>query len=249
MNKPGVLFLTLLLALTSQAVFARAADKTITFAVDANYPPMEYIDSGNRIVGFSIDYFTAVCRESGLTAEFKQVDWDHIFKGLDQGEYDVVMSSVTITRERRQKMDFTIPYYVVRQSLVVPAASELNNIRQLKDRRVGTQAGTTATDIVEGIPGAVSSTYESPGEAIAALAKGEVDAVVCEDMVGAAFVSDPAYAGKLKTASVINTPGAEEIYAAAVRKNNLEVLIALNEGIKAVKAKGIDGELRRKWFK
>lgn len=249
MNKLGAVCLALIMILTSQAVWAQLENKTITFAVDPNYPPMENVDSSGRIVGYSIDFFTAVCRESGLEAVFKKTDWDNIFVGLERGEYDAVMSSVTITPERRRTMDFTIPYYVVRQSLVVPVNSPLDNIRQLKDQRVGTQADTTATDIVAGIPGAISQTYEGPGEAIAALAKGELDAVICEDMVGAAFVSDPAYAGKLKTASIINTPGAEEIYAVAVRKNNLDVLIALNEGIKAVKAKGIEAELRRQWFK
>ena len=248
MNKLGAVFLTLLLALTCQTAWAQTEKKTITFAVAPDYPPMEYIDSG-QIVGFSVDYVTAACREAGLDAEFTKVEWDHIFVGLDRGDYDAVMSSVTITPERRRTMDFTIPYYVVRQSLVVPVNSSLNNIRQLKGQRVGTQADTTATGLVESVSGAISVTYEGPGAAMAALAKGELDAVVCEDMVGAAFLADPAYAGKLKTASIINTPGAEEIYAAAVRKGNLDVLIPLNEGLKAVKAKGIDEEIRRKWFK
>ena len=248
MNKPGALLLTFLLALTCHTAWAGLEKKTVTFAVDPNYPPMEFIEGG-QMVGFSIDYFTAVCRESGLTAEFLNTGWDGIFEGLDQGKYDAVMSSVTITPERRQTMDFTIPYYVVRQSLVVRADSSLNNIRQLKDQRVGTQEETTATGIAEGTPGAVSLTYKSVGEAIAALAKNEVDAVICEDMVGAAFLGDPAYSGKLKTASIINTPGAEELYAVAVRRGNLDVLIALNEGLKAVKVKGLDEELRRKWFK
>lgn len=248
MNKPGAVFLSLLLVLTCQTAWAELEKKTLTFAVDASYPPMEYVDGG-RVVGFGVDYFTAVCRESGLNAEFQSVNWDEIFEGLNQGKYDAVMSSVTITPERRRKMDFTIPYYVVRQSLLVPADSSVTNIRQLKDQRVGTQEETTATNVVAGIPGAVSTTYETVGEAIAALAKGELEAVVCEDMVGATFLADPAYAGKLKTASIINTPGAEELYGVAVRQGNLEVLIALNEGIKAVKAKGLEEELRRKWFK
>jgi len=251
MNKPGAVLITLLLALTCQTAWAGLDKKTITFAVDPNYPPLEYLDSGGRMVGFSIDYFQAVCREAGLTAEFINgvIDWDNLSGGLDQQDYDAILSSVTINQERRRKMDFTIPYYVVRQSLLVRPDSSLSSILELKDHSVGTQAGTTATMTVEKIPGVISRPYPEIGEAIAALAKGELDAVVCEDVVGAAFQADPAYAGKIKTAAVINTPGAEELYAVAVRKGNLDVLIALNDGIKAVKAKGLDDELRRKWFK
>lgn len=241
-----VFALTLFLAAGS--ALAQDDKKTLTFAVDPNWPPLEFIDSGGQIIGYAVDYFTAVCRESGLEAKFVKQDWDSIFTDLNAGKYDAVMASVTITPERRQQMDFTIPYYIVRQSLVVPRASSLSDLRQLQDRKTGTQAETTATGIVEKIPGVVSITYPSIEDAIAALAKGELEAVVCEDVVATDFLSRPEFTGKMKIASVINTPGAEELYAVAVRKNNLKVLVPLNDGIKAVKEKGLEAELRRKWF-
>jgi ABC-type amino acid transport/signal transduction systems, periplasmic component/domain len=224
-------------------------EKTVVFAVDPNWPPLEFLDSNQRIIGYAADFFTAVCREVGLKAEFVKVDWEQIFSGLEAGKFDAVMSSVTVTPERRRTMDFTIPYYIVRQSLLVPHNSSLNNIRQLAGQKTGTQVETTATEIVEKIPGAVSVTYPSIEDAIKALAAGELDAVICEDVVAANYLGQSDLAAKVKMASIIDTPGAEELYSVAVKKNNLKVLVPLNDGIKAVRTKGLEEELRRKWFK
>ncbi len=249
MNKLRIMLIAVILALTAGSAQARADSQTVvTFAVDPTWPPLEFVDAGGQIVGYSVDFFAAVCREAGREAKFQKSDWEGIFDGLDAGKYDAVMSSVTITPDRRQKMDFTIPYFIVRQSLVVPRASDLNNIRQLKDQRVGTQVETTATEIVEKIPGVVSKTYPSIEDALKALGAGELDAVVCEEVVATSYLGRPEFSGQAQMASVIDTPGAEELYGAAVRRNNLETLVMLNDGIKQVKAKGIDAELRRKWF-
>ncbi|UQZ88202.1 basic amino acid ABC transporter substrate-binding protein [Deltaproteobacteria bacterium Smac51] len=248
MKKLSVFILAAVMALAASSLFARSGEKTITIAVDPNWPPLEFIDDNNQIVGFGIDYLTAACRESGYEAKFVKTDWDVIFSDLDAGKYDAVMSSVTVTNERRAVMDFTIPYYIVRQCLLIPINSPLDNIRQLSGQRVGTQAETTATEIVEKVTGAKSSTFPDIETAINALAAGELDAVICEDVVAADFLGNPAIKSKVKIASVIDTPGAEELYAVAVKKNNLDVLVALNDGIKAVKSKGTEAELLRKWF-
>ena len=248
MKKLAAIILVAGLVLNPAAALADDGRRVVTFAVDPNWPPLEFLDSGGQMVGYAIDYFTAVCRESGLEAKFVKSDWDGIFDRLDAGDYDAVMASVTVTPERRAKMDFTIPYYIVRQSLLVPANSQLANIRQLSGQKVGTQSETTATGIVEKLPGAVSQTYPNIEDAINALAAGDLDVVICEDVVASSFLSQPSYSGKIKMASVINTPGAEELYAVAVKKDNLEILVPLNDGIKAIKAKGLETELRRKWM-
>lgn len=248
MNKLRTLLVIVALTLAAGSALAQDGDKTVVFAVDPTWPPLEFTDSSGQTIGYSVDYFTAVCRESGREANFIKADWDTIFSDLDAGKFDAVMSSVTVTPERRQKMDFTIPYFIVRQSLVVARNSDLTSIHQLKDKRVGTQEATTATEIVEKIPGVISKTFPTIEDSLKAVIAGEADAVICEEVVATNFLSQPDFSGKIKMATVINTPGAEELYAVAVRKNNLPVLVMLNDGIKAVKAKGIEAELRRKWF-
>lgn len=248
MKKIMLMLLVLAQAAAAGGLWGQETDGKVLFAVDPTYPPMEFLENGNQVAGYGVDYFTAVCRESGLKAEFRSVEWDGIFDRLNSGEFDAVMSSVTITPERHKVMDFTIPYYIVHQSLIVPQNSNVSDIRQLNGLKVGTQSGTTSTEVVDKIPEAESAPFHSVEEAIKSLAAGKLDAIVCEDVVGGSFLKQPTYAGKIKMASVIKTPGAEELYAVTVRKGNLKILVALNDGIKAVKAKGIEAELRRKWI-
>ena len=220
----------------------------IRVAVEPNWPPMELLDDGGRVVGYSVDYFQAVCREAGCELELVKTPWDDIFTGLKDKRWDMVISSVTITPERRREMNFSIPYYIVRQSLVTPTASAYTSPRQLKGLKVGVQGGTTAEDLLAKTSEAEMVPFEDIEEALAALAKGELAAVVCEDIVAQAFITGPDYAGRLKMAAVIETPGAEELYGAAMRLEDLELLIMINDGIKAVRDKGLDEAIRRKWF-
>ena len=96
----------------------------IVIATDATWPPMEMVDEAKEIVGFDIDLMNAAAKEGGFAVEFKNTAWDGIFAGLEAGEYDAVMSSVTITDERKKTMDFSDPYINAGQILVVPRSCE-----------------------------------------------------------------------------------------------------------------------------
>lgn len=106
--------------LVAMSLSAMAAPRTIKVATDATWPPMEMVDANKKIVGYDIDFLTAVAKEAGVTVEFKNTAWDGIFAGLDSGQYDAIISSVTITNERKAKYDFTEPYTSIGQILVVP---------------------------------------------------------------------------------------------------------------------------------
>src|SRR5690554_291700 len=102
-----------LVALTAVTLFAggkqEAADgpRTLVVATDATWPPMEYINTDQEIVGFDIDFMNAVADAAGFNVEFQNTAWDGIFAGLANGDYDAVISSVTITDERKRTMDFS----------------------------------------------------------------------------------------------------------------------------------------------
>ena len=90
----------------------------IVIASDATFPPMEMVDENKNIVGLDMDLMNLAAKAGGFTVEFKNTAWDGIFAGLDNGKYDAVMSSVTITDERKKTMDFSIPYFNAGQILV-----------------------------------------------------------------------------------------------------------------------------------
>jgi polar amino acid transport system substrate-binding protein len=245
MLKKVVLF-AMALMLMSGAVWAQ--EKTIVFATDSTWPPMEFVNENKEIVGFAIDYMTEAGKLAGFKAEFKAVAWDGIFAGLAGGQYDAICSSVSITEERKGKMDFSEPYFKVRQAVVVRKDSEAKSLEDLKGKQVGSQISTTGTFAVQKVEGVVSKTYDEVGLAIEDLFNGRIDAVVCDDPVAANYaLQNEKYKAALKIAAVIES-GEVEFYGIAVNKGNAEVLALVNKGIAAVQEKGIDKELIKKWI-
>ena len=245
MTRTLLLGLTLLMALTSSAL---AAPKKFVVAHDATWPPMEYMDESRKIVGYSVDYIDAVAKEAGFEVEHKSVAWEGIFAGLAAKKYDIISSSVTITDERKKILDFTDPYYEVRQALVVPNSIEAKGLEDMKGKEVGSQIGTTGFMAVKAAPGVKSKSYDEIGMAMAAMAAGRIQGVVADDSTAKNFIlANPEYAKSMKLAAIL--PSAEpEYYGFAVEKGNKELAALLNKGIAAVKAKGIEAELRKKWI-
>src|SRR5690242_1657296 len=135
---------TAAILIAALSITAFAAPKTIKVATDATWPPMEMVDASKKIVGYDIDFMNAVAKEAGVTVEFKNTAWDGIFAGLDSGQYDAIISSVTITNERKAKYDFTDAYTSIGQILVVPKTDKTTKtIADLRGKKVGSQIGTT----------------------------------------------------------------------------------------------------------
>lgn len=221
--------------------------RTIVIAQDATWPPMEFVNENKQIVGFDTDYMKAAAKEAGYRVEFKNVAWDGIFGGLAAGKYDAVCSSVTITDERKKTMDFSIPYFKVRQALVVPKSSTAKSLEDMKGKTVGAQIGTTGYFAIKDVSGVEAKSYDEIGLAMEDLFNGRIDGVVCDDPVAAQYALQKAeYGAKLKIAAVLDT--GDEYYGVAVKKGNKEVLDLINKGIKAVQEKGIDKKLRAKWI-
>ena len=234
--------LTLLVALSGPV----RAETTIVFATDATWPPMEMVNDQKQVVGYSIDYMTAAGKEAGFTPVFKNTAWDGIFAGLSANKYDAIVSSVSITEERKKAMDFSEPYYTVRQALIVPKTSTAKSLADLKGQKVGGQIGTTGYFAIKAAEGVEAKSYDEVGLAMEDLNVGRIAAVVCDDPVAANYALDK-YKDTLKIAMVIET-GEAEHYGVAVQKGNTKTLELINKGILAVKAKGIDKELMRKWM-
>ena len=236
------------LTLVTMAVMCGSAwaEKTLVFATDATWPPMEFVNADKNIVGYSIDFLTAAGKEAGFKAEFKNTAWDGIFAGLASGRYDSISSSVSITEERQKKMDFSAPYFVVQQALIVQKDSKAAGLGDLKGKKVGGQIGTTGYFAIKAAEGLEAKSYDEIGLAMEDLNVGRIAAVVCDDPVAANYALIK-YKDTLKIAGVIKSDK-PEYYGFPVKKGNKEVLDLINKGIEAVKAKGIDTELKKKWI-
>jgi polar amino acid transport system substrate-binding protein len=225
-----------------------AAEKTIVVATDATWPPMEMLDKDKNIIGYDIDFLNAVAKEAGFKVEYKNTAWDGIFGGLDLGKYDAVISSVTITEERKKTFDFSLPYINAGQVLIVPKDLEgVKALADMKGKKVGAQIGTTGSMEVKKVDGVELKNYDEIGLAFEDMAAGRIQGVVCDTPVAADYALErEEYKAKFM---IVGEPFTEESYGVVVKKGNKELLDLLNKGIKAVQAKGIDKELEKKWLR
>ena len=224
-----------------------AAEQEITVATDATWPPMEMVDENKNIVGCDIDFFTAVAKEAGFNVKFQNTAWDGIFAGIAAGKYDAIISSVTITDERKKQMDFSSPYINAGQVLIVPKSSGAAVLADLKGKSVGAQIGTTGAFEIKKTEGVTVKSYDEIGLAFEDMAAGRIAGVVCDTPVAADYaLQREEYKDKFK---IVGKPFTEEYYGIVVKKGNTELLDLINKGIRAVQAKGIGKELETKWLK
>ena len=245
------MFRTLALSLLSLLLCASVAfaeGKPLVVASDPTFPPNEMLDKDKEIVGFSIDYIKAVGKEAGFDVKVKNIAWDGIFAALASNQADVIAASVSITDKRKKAMLFTDPYYELHQAVVLPVGKEIKSLEDLTGKKIGGQIGTTA--LVQTMPKskvkATVKTYDEVGLAFEDLAKGNLDAVMCDDPVAKYYANTKEeYRDKFHIALVTGEP---EYYGFALRKGDTALADQLNKAIKSVKDKGIEKQINEKWF-
>ncbi|MDT8274232.1 MAG: transporter substrate-binding domain-containing protein, partial [Desulfomonilia bacterium] len=95
------------------------AGEKLVVAVNANWPPMQMKDDAGNITGYEIDMIHAVATEAGFQVQLVVVPWNSLFKELKAGTFDAVMASVSITKGRTARYDFSDPYFSTEQLIVV----------------------------------------------------------------------------------------------------------------------------------
>ena len=242
----------LLIATVAVCAAGRAEEtdevRVVTVATDATWPPMEFIDENRRLVGYDIDLMNAVAEAAGFRVEFQNTAWDGIFAGLATGEYDAVISSVTITEDRKATMDFSIPYINAGQVLIVEQSTTgVTTLGDLSGQRVGAQIGTTGAFEIEATAGVQLVTYDELGLAIADLANGRIAGVVADTPIAADYVlQNEEYSDTLM---IVGEPFTDEYYGIAVQKGNAELLALINTGLEAVLGSELPRQLEDKWLR
>ena len=220
----------------------------IVVATDATWPPMEFLNADKEIVGYDIDLMKAIADAAGFEVEFANTAWDGIFAGLATDEYDAVISSVTITEERKATMDFSDWYINAGQVLIVAqSTSGVDSLGDMAGKTVGAQIGTTGAFAIEDAAGVELATFDELGLAIAALANGQIDGVVADTPIAADYVlQNDEYKDSLK---IVGEAFTDEYYGIAVNKGNSELLDLINARLAEVLASNIPAQLEDKWLR
>jgi len=232
----------------SAASAPATASRVYLVGTDAAYAPFESQDEKGQIVGFDIDIVSAIAQKAGIEVKFVNTPWEGIFNALNQGDRDLLVSSITITDARRNSMDFSAPYFDAHQLIAVKANSKVSRFDDLKRLKVGVQNGTTGDEAVSKLQGKNSADikrFEATPLALKELEAGGVDAVVADNGVVTNYVNNNA-GSKFKT---VNDPGfAPEQYGLAVKQGNADLLAKLNQGLAAIKADGTYDRIYAKYF-
>lgn len=222
--------------------------KVYVVGTDAAYAPFESQNEKGEIVGFSMDTLNAIAQKAGLQIKYVNTPWEGIFNSLQQGDRDLLISSITITDERRQTMDFSNPYFDAQQLIAVKGDSKVAKFDDLKKLKVGVQTGTTGDEVVTKLLGKTSTNvkrFESTPLALKELESGGVDAVVADNGVVIHYVANNA-GSKFKT--VADASFTPEQYGIAVKKGNAELLEKINKGLADIKADGTYDKIYTSWF-
>lgn len=228
---------------------AHAADlggKLLKVGSDTTSPPMESIDTATgQIVGFDVDVVNAICAKINCKAEFVTTGWDGIFAALDQGSFDLVASGVSITDERKKAMDFSEPYIVNSQAILMRVEDEGLTADDFKSKgkKLSAQANTTDAQVAEGIVGKDNViAYDSFAASLIALKNKDVDGVVINGANAAAYEKE--FAGEL----VVPIRDLQSDPLGLVFRKGDENVAAFNEGIEAIKADGsLDALIAKYW--
>ncbi|MBO9569283.1 MULTISPECIES: basic amino acid ABC transporter substrate-binding protein [Cellulomonas] len=200
---------------------ALVKDGVLTVCSNPPFEPFEFEDASGEIVGLDIDLNREVAKDLGVDVQVVATPFDTIQSGaaLNTGACDVVASGITITDDRKEKFDFSEPYFDADQGLLVPAGSDLQDVADLAGKKVAVQMATTGEKWAQEND-LTTVQFEDLGLQIQALETGQVDAVVNDIAVLGAYTSE-GY-------EVANTFPTGEQYGLGVKKGNTALLDAVN---------------------
>ena len=238
----------LLMAAAATLVFsanALAADK-YKVGIEGAYPPFNNKNASGEVVGFDPDIAMALCAKMKAECEIVTSDWDGIIPALNAKKYDFIVSSLSITDERKQAVDFTNPYYANKQQFIAPKNVDFKtDIASLKSKKLGTQRSTQAATWLEDNVGGDISLYDTQENAYLDLTSGRVDALLADKYANYDWLKSPAGQAYEFKGDPINETDEVGI---ALRKGDTELLNKLNAALKEIKEDGTYKKINDKYF-
>jgi polar amino acid transport system substrate-binding protein len=217
----------------------------ISFGVDDAYPPMEYRDEKNALVGFDIDFGNAIAKKLGIKSEWVPTVWDGILPSLSAKKFDAILSSLSITDKRKLEIGFSEPYIMGGPIIITKKDNtSIKTADDLKGKIVAVQLGSTGDNAVSEISGTKEvKKYDKIPQALLDLTSGRVEAVVADDQVGRYYVGLDA--SKYLVAGKLN----DEPFGIGFRKEDKDLTDVVQKAIDDLKADGTLSKISLKWFK
>ncbi len=224
-------------------------------AVDPTYKPFTYKTDAGELAGFDVDVAKALCDELKSKCVFVEQAWDGMIPGLQAKKYDAIISSMSITEERKQAVDFTGKYYNTPSCVVVKSALNLSaDAASFKGKKLGVLKASTQEKYAMGelkAAGATIVPYDAQDQVYLDIKSGRLDGTVADVVeVNGAFLSTPDGKDYACAGGRIPVEFDAKYFGSgagiAVRKEDTALRDALDAGIKAIRDNGKWKELSEK---
>jgi polar amino acid transport system substrate-binding protein len=253
MRKLFVLFLIFLGFLNVFSCIEKEEDKNLkengvlTFAITGKYPPFNFINNKNELVGFDVDIANEVAERIGMQAKPVTTAWDGIIAGLLAEKFDMICGSMAINKEREKSVDFTIPYYRSGAQLFIKKDSKIKSIDDFKKGMVlGVTLGTTFEEWVrKNKPKIKVYTYKGgvPSMMVELLQSGRIDGFITDKIVGLVAIKE-----KKVPIKPIGKLLYEEKIGIALRKDSDFLRKKVNKALKKMFKDGTYKKISKKWI-
>ena len=209
----------------------------LRMATNATFPPYEYYE-GDEVVGIDPEIAAAIAEKLGMTLEINDMDFDPAIAAAQTGQADIVMEGLTVTDDRKEKINFTDSYATGVQVVIVPEDSDIQSVDDLEGKLIGVQQGTTGdlycSDTPEngGFGEENVQKFTSGPVAVEALKNGQIDCVVIDN--------EPAknYVAQNEGLKILDTEYVTEEYAIGISKDNPELLEQINAALQELRDDG-----------
>ena len=226
---------------TNQINDEKSSD-TLIMHTNAEFAPFEYFE-GEKIVGVDADIAQEIAKDLGKEVIIEHIDFDSLIPSLVTGKADFVAAGMTITPDREESVDFSIPYVESVQNIISKKDDELKTMEELKGKKIGVQLGTTgdlavsdAINLEDGSlygSGAETKTYANALEAAQDLLAGRIDAVVIDMLPAEEIVKNNS-----DTLATVKFGEISEAYGIAVEQGNTELLESINKTLQRLLDEG-----------
>ena len=218
------------------------AKGVLRIAMSGAYPPFNFVNEKNEVVGFDAAIGTEIAKRMGLEVEIITTAWDGIIGGLLANKYDAIVGSMSITEERAKVVDFVGPYYTTKRAIFTKAGSPIVSVAQLSDATVGVTLGETHEQWARE-QGYKLRTYKGLPELLMELSNGRVDAIVNDSIPVILAMKEGSYDLAVVPDLVTDTIGA----GIAIRQGNPKLLAAMQEALDAMQADGTYLAIANEW--
>lgn len=216
----------------------------LRIAMTGQYPPFNFVNKNNEVVGFDPAIGTEIAKRMGLKTQIITTAWDGIIGGLIAGKFDAVVGSMSITEERDKVIDFVGPYYNTKRAFFTVKGSDITSLDQLKDPNVtvGLTLGETHDQWARD-QGYNVKTYKGLPELLMELTNGRIDVVINDSIPVLLAMKSGQY-----DLAEIPAPDAEAFPAGiAIRENNPELQAAMQEALDSMMEDGTYLEIANEW--